>query len=153
MNITPLSSRDLTIALRPSRYFFMLLSAVHTVVLCLLCLLGFSVWILLGLSGVVLISYWRWVKRYIVRDHPQAILVCGRDHADGVGRWWIKTRGQVEAIPVQFLPIGFASEQVLILRFRQVGPRQRHYWVPVFADMIDQATYRQLRRMKQGYGG
>ena len=130
---------ELVIKPRPSRLLAGILSAVHLITLFVLALLPLSLWILLLLSGAIVVNLGYVFRRHVLLRGKKAVtkLIC-----DTEGSWKV-LNGKSNELLAQLHPDTFVSRWLVILNLSTNSTG--NYSVVLLPDSLDQDTMRQLR--------
>lgn len=167
-------NKKIDLTLRPSRFFFTLLSGMHLLFLLLACLAGFPWWVLLLLFVFIAFSYYWLIKKHIYRKSKYAVAQLWQDeNSDNPNNWYIvfatsRIKQPIEAI---LKPRGYVSDVVITLHFvinRSTNLNSANLFsnfikfffqyiktttisVLIFPDMIDRKDYHALKLFLMGY--
>jgi len=160
--------------LRPSRFFFTLLSGMHLLFLLLVCVAGFPWWLLLLLFVFIALSYYWLIRKHIYKKSKYAVgQLWQNKNSDKPNSWFIVFANSKIKQPVEatLKPRGYVSDFVITLHFviiRSAGFYQparfaNFIWfflkyvktttisVLIFPDMIDSKDYHALKLFLMGY--
>lgn len=155
------------IELRPSRYFFTLISGLHLVVLLIACISGLPWWILIILLGSILLSYFYLVRKYVYRKSKSIVLKLWQVNSQKDQALWQLQFKPFRVVNARLKPKGYSSDYLVILYFDVITSNKlilslaqfkfleklkyKTISVLIFPDMVDYSCYVALRRYLNGY--
>lgn len=173
-------NKKIHLILRPSRFFFTLLSGLHLLFLLLTCIAGFSWWLLLFLFIFIAVSYCWLLRKYIYRKSQYTIAHLWQDHEVEDPHSWFIVFSNIkikQPIPAKLKAKGYVSDFVIIMHFTII--READFYTPsqlaqisrlahivrfvlryfktmsipvlIFPDMVDYKDYHALKLFLMGY--
>lgn len=145
--------------LRPSRYFFTLISGFNLIVIFLSCIADLAWWMLLIIFALVIISYAYLLYKFIYRRSKYSIYSLWQlESSPNPHDWKLKfTNNKIKSATLK--PKGYISNYLIIMHFRIIRESRfklnlfKYKTVPViiFPDMVDYSDYLALKRFLYGY--
>lgn len=155
------------IELRPSRYFFTLISGLHLMVLLIACISSLPWWILIILLLVIALSYIYLVRKFIYRKSKKVVIKLWQNNDIADPNIWQLGFTDQKIKTARLKPKGYSSDYLIILYFEVIRSngfllnlsnirlfkKLKYQTVPVivFPDMLDYSCYIALRRFLNGY--
>lgn len=156
-----MNNNKFNIELRPSRYFFTLISGFNLVIIFLACISHLDSVKLLILLVVVILSYIYLLYKYIYRKSNDSVVSLRQDKEKSNPSLWLLKFFNNKTISAELKPKGYASDYLIIMHFKILRTGKylkkihllKYKSVPViiFPDMLDFSTYIALKRFLYGY--
>lgn len=155
------SGTQFNFELRPSRYFFTLISGLHLIILLLSVICDLRWWMLIIVMLVIMLSYGYLLYKYIYRKTKYSIIgLWQKEHDLNPCHWQLQFANK-RIVNVELKPKGYLSDYLIIMHFKL---RRKHQYGKIFAflqykslpviifpDMIDYASYVALKRFLLSY--
>lgn len=153
--------------LRPSRYYFTLISGLHLVVLFCACIVEMPWWLLFIILLFITVSYLYLISKYVYRKSSNVVVkLWQRDSVLDPNVWQLQFKNKVVK-NARLQSKGYSSDYLVILYF---DVERTNRWsillssyklfnsfkyktvsVLIFPDMLDYKDYIALRRFLNGY--
>jgi hypothetical protein len=165
------NKNKLNLTLRPSRFFFTLISGLHLLILSLACVSTIK-WLFLVIVLIsVVLSYSFLIKKYIYKSNKYSVLSLFQDENSLDPNKWIINFSKQKDAQARLQPNGYISNFFIIIHFEvnnnsKIAKKLISYnWlkivhkklskkmisVIIFPDMLNYSDYHQLRLFLTGY--
>ncbi len=163
--------KKINLKLRPSRYFFTLLSGLHLIIMFLACISNITVTFFIIIFITIIVSYYYLINKYIFRKNKYSIVALSQnDSSSDVNEWFLElydTKTRSKSVESRLLPKGYVCNYFIILYFKIENKNKilaylstykllkniRFKTIPVllFPDMLDRLDYHRLKLYLTGY--
>lgn len=159
-------NKKINLILRPSRFFFTLISGLHLIILFLISILEIDLIKIIVLLIILLLSYSYMLRRYIYRKYKYAVIHLWQDIKSNNPHEWELKLSNSKIIKATLKSKGYMSNYLIILHFVIFNNKSsllnsiKHLIkfntkttisVLIFPDMIDNKDYHRLMMFLKGY--
>ena len=157
----------INLRLRPSRYFFTLISGVHMIMLFFACISEIRWLFFIIVLATVLLSYYYLVNKYVFRNNKYSIVELAQDPDSLDPNQWFLVCADNKKVAATLKPKGYVSIFLITLHFKVLRVnkiaiflssynllkkmRFKTVSVVIFPDMIDYSDYHKLTKYLTGY--
>jgi hypothetical protein len=158
MNYLNQKKQLLNIELRPSRYFFTLISGMHLIVIFLICMASVPWYMSLLLLIILTLSYIFLIKKYVYRKSKYIVIKLWQYQDISNHNKWKLQFADKKIKDAELKAKGYVSDYLIIMYFKietesKIFSKLKYKNIPVvvFPDMLDYSYYIGLKRFLLGY--
>jgi hypothetical protein len=154
------NKNNFNLILRPSRYFFTLISGLHLIIIFLVCISGLNWLKILVLLLTIIFSYSYLLYKFIYRKAKYSIISLQRNQDVSAPQQWLLKLSSFKITSAELQPKGYASDYFIIMHFKILRDNKyiknfklfKYKIIPViiFPDMLDFCDYIALKRFLYG---